>query len=759
MATFSYPLGGLDGLLRSPLVTATTRQALTGRLQTPLPPWPEQFTEAERATLAAVCARLLPPDSPLPADSAARRLAVRLVSGPGDGWRYDALPPDLEACLRGLRGLDETAAQGTTAADTPLFSSLAADHQEAILQAVAQDKAEGETWRTLNGKRFFEELLAALTELYASHPTVQEGMGYTGFADAAGWQRIGLDERETWETPAHKEARRSPLPSPAPRREAVPELPDPQRFREDEVVDAVIIGTGAGGGPLLWRLARAGLKVVALEAGRAWHPARDFATDEVAQEPLFWTDERLSAGANPLAFGNNNSGIGVGGSTLHYTAYTPRPQPDDFRLRTESGVGCDWPLAYEDLEGYFDELETFLGISGPSPYPWGPARKKGYPLAPLSLNGAAQLMARGAARLGLTTSPAPNAALSAPYYQPGIGWRPACTNRGFCQAGCSVGAKASVDVTFIPAAFGLGAEVRAEMFVTGFERDGQGRMKAVIYKTKDGREARQLCRNVFLCAGAIETPRLLLRAGLANGSGQVGRNFMAHTGIQVWGQFDEEIRPWKGIPGGLISEDTHRPKDADFAGGYLLQSIGVMPVTYAVQRARSDQPLHGAALGEHLKQYNHVAGINILGECLPSEENFVALSDEKDARGLPKPRVSFSAGDNETKLTAHAERTMRAIWEGAGGREPWSFQRFAHTIGTCRMGTDAGNSVVDRNGRVWDVPGLYLCDNSVFPSSLAVNPALTIMAVSLRTADQFLKKSNERKTRLSYPHQTEVRRR
>ena len=722
----SYPLGGLDELLRSPLVTEATRDALTQRMDAAPPDWPDVFPADERTTLIAVCARLLPPDSPLQPEGAARQYAQRLATGPGDGWRYDALPPDLEACRLGLRGLDESAAPER-------FVALPFEKQGAILQAVSQDKAAGETWRTLDGRRFFEETLAVLTALLVSHPRMQEAMGYPGFADAAGWQHIGLGERETWEaSPA------LPLPPPAKRREAVPETGDMRRFREDEVVDAVVIGTGAGGGPLLWRLARAGLKVVALEAGRAWHPARDFATDEVAQEPLFWTDERLSAGMNPLAFGNNNSGVGVGGSTLHYTAYTPRPHPDDFRLHTEFGVGRDWPLAFEELESYFDELETFLGISGPSPYPWGPPRKKGYPLAPLPPNGAAQLMVRGAAKLGLKTSPAPNAALSGPYYQPGVGWRPACTNRGFCQAGCSVGAKASVDVTFIPAAFGCGAEVRPETFVTGFERDGQGRMSAVIYRDKDGRETRQLCRNVFLCAGAIETPRLLLRAGLANDSGQVGRNFMAHTGVQVWGQFDQEVRPWKGIPGGLISEDTHRPKDADFAGGYLLQSIGVMPVTYATQRARSDRPLHGAALGEHLRQYNHVAGINILGECLPSDTNFVELSHENDARGLPKPRVHFTAGPNELKMTAHAEKTMRALWEAASGRELWSFQRFAHIIGTCRMGAEAADSVVDRDGRAWDVPGLYVCDNSVFPSALAVNPALTIMAVSLRTADRFL---------------------
>ncbi len=509
-----------------------------------------------------------------------------------------------------------------------------------------------------------------------------------------------------------------------------------RQFSLNETVDAVVIGTGAGGAPLLARLATAGLKVVALEAGNFWNPAEDFATDERAQDFLFWNDERLSAGSDPLAFGRNNSGTGVGGSTLHYTAYTPRAQPDDLRLNTEFGVGEDWPLSYADLEPYYDELEQFLGISGPSPYPWGPPRKQSYPLAPLPLNGAAQLMQRAGKKLGIRTSPAANAALSGSYYREGVGWRPACTNRGFCQAGCSVGAKASMDVTFIPLALHHGAEVRAESFVTQLVRDTSGRLSEVVYR-RAGREERQRCRAVFLCAGAIETPRLLLLNGLANESGQVGKNFMAHTGLQVWGEFDEEIQPFKGIPGGLISEDTHRPAGADFAGGYLLQSIGVMPVTYASQLARGTG-LWGENLRERMRAYPHVAGINILGECLPSAQNFMELAEEKDERGLPKPRVYFTNGENEKRLNAHAERLMRQLWEAAGARNVWRFPRNAHVIGTCRMGNDPDRAVVDADGRSFGIPNLYVCDNSAFPSALSVNPALTIMALSLRVADRFL---------------------
>lgn len=510
-----------------------------------------------------------------------------------------------------------------------------------------------------------------------------------------------------------------------------------RHYSENEPVDAVVIGTGAGGAPVVARLAAAGLSVVALEAGRHWDPEQEFATDELAQAKLFWTDERLSAGADPVAFGNNNSGVGVGGSTLHYTAYVPRSQSDDFRLYTDFGVGVNWPIEHRELEPYYDEVERLLGVSGPTPYPWGPTRAP-YPLPPLPLNGAAHLMHRGCDGLGIRTSPAPNAALSAPYFQEGIGWRPACTNRGFCQAGCSIRAKGSADVTFIPLALAAGAELRAESFATRLVIDRWKHVSGVVY-VHDGREHHQACHAVFLCAGAIETPRLLLLNGLANESGQVGRNFMAHTGVQLWGQFEEDVRPYKGVPGGLISEDTHRPADVDFAGGYLLQSIGVMPVTYASQVARGPG-LWGRALREHMRRYNHTAGINILGECLPDPHNYLELSNELDGRGLPKPRVHFSNGTNERRLTAHAEILMREIWALAGARDVWVFPRNAHVIGTCRMGRDSASAVVNSEGRAFDVSNLYISDNSTFPSALSANPALTIMALALRTADCFLKR-------------------
>ena len=294
-----------------------------------------------------------------------------------------------------------------------------------------------------------------------------------------------------------------------------------------------------------------------------------------------------------------------------------------------------------------------------------------------------------------------------------------------------------MDVTYLPLAVSHGAEIRAESMVHGIELNAAGNIAAVIYR-QGGVDHRQRCATVFLCAGAIETPRLLLHAGLANSSGQVGRNYMAHGATQVWGTFERETRPNKGYPSSLITEDRVRPDDADFAGGYLIQSLGIVPATWAQAVTRS-RGLWGKSLLTYLDRYNHVAGLGINGECLPQTGNFLELSEETDTLGVPKARIHFSAGPNETALTRHAELTMRALWNEAGAGDVWAVQRYAHTIGTCRMGGSATSAVVDGMGRSFDVSNLWICDNSVFPSALAANPALTIMALSLRTAEHYLR--------------------
>ena len=164
----------------------------------------------------------------------------------------------------------------------------------------------------------------------------------------------------------------------------------------------------------------------------------------------------------------------------------------------------------------------------------------------------------------------------------------------------------------------------------------------------------------------------------------------------------------------------------------------VEPLTWANSVARG-RGLWGKALTDYLKQYNRVAGIGINGETLPCDANVLTLSDETDALGMRKAHISFGYGSNEDKLNVHATTLMRQIWEAAGASDIWVLERVAHTLGTCRMGRNPDSSVVDAYGRSHEVENLWICDGSVFPSSLAANPALTIMALSLRTAGAFLK--------------------
>lgn len=504
-------------------------------------------------------------------------------------------------------------------------------------------------------------------------------------------------------------------------------------YPEGEAVDAVVIGTGAGGAPLLAKLASAGLRVVALEAGPNFTPER-FAFDETLADEIYWTEERLSGGSTPEAFGANNSGTGVGGSTLHWGAFVPRADARDLRLHTETGEGVDWPLTYDELKPYYEQVEAFIGVSGPQSYPWDASRR--YPLPPVLRNGPADLMAEACNNLGIRCADAPAAVVSRDFASEGGPLRYGCINCGFCHQGCRTGSKASMDVTYLPLAVAHGAEIRPESFVHGLERGGDGSIDAVVY-THRGRETRQRCRAVFLCAGAVETPRLLLHCGLANGSGQVGRNYMGHVATQVWGTFDHDVRMNRGYPSSLITEDFIRPEDADFAGGYLIQSLGVVPVTFgnAVARGRG---LWGQALLDYLGRYNALAGIGINGETLPCDANVLTLSEEVDGHGMRKARIDFGYSTNEQRLNAHATRVMRRIWEVAGAKDIWVLERVAHTIGTCRMGRDGGTAVVDPFGKSFEVDNLWISDGSTFPSSLAANPALTIMALALRTADRFL---------------------
>ncbi|MGF6738755.1 GMC family oxidoreductase [Paraburkholderia atlantica] len=511
----------------------------------------------------------------------------------------------------------------------------------------------------------------------------------------------------------------------------------PMRMYPDgEEVDFAIVGTGAGGGTLACRLAEKGFKVVAFDAGAWWRPLEEFASDEAHQEKLFWTDERICDGDNPLKLGHNNSGKAVGGSTVHFAMVSLRFRPEWFKSRSVLGYGADWPLDWREMWRYYGDVEDALKISGPVNYPWGPKRPR-YPYRAHELNAAALVLARGAEALGIGWSPTPLATISAPR-----GRAHPCVYRGFCVSGCATNAKQSALVTWIPRALRAGAEVRDLAMVGRVVTSDAGLATGVEY-LREGQWRFQRAKHVVVAGYAIETPRLLLMSansrfpdGLANSSGLVGKNLMAQSNQAVYGTFDEDIRWYKGPPSLALTEHwNYEDKGKDFFGGYCYMSQGPLPNGWvAVQNGRG---LWGDALGAEMLKYNHQAGLKIVGEMLPQQRNRVTLADEKDQYGLPIARVTYSWCDNDKRLIAHSLDFMEQALAAAGGKEIWrETDDTCHLNGTARMGDDPATSVVDADCRSWDIRNLWVCDGSVFPTVGGVNPSLTIQAIACRTADR-----------------------
>lgn len=509
-----------------------------------------------------------------------------------------------------------------------------------------------------------------------------------------------------------------------------------REHRDDDEVDFAIVGTGAGGGTLACRLAEAGFSVVAFDAGPYFRPLEDFASDEAHQSKLFWSEPRIVDGANPLKMGSNNSGRSVGGSTVHFAMVSLRFRPEWFKARSKLGYGVDWPIDWREMWKYYAEVEQALKISGPVRYPWGPKRPR-YPYRAHPLNAAAEYLARGAEALGVGWTETPLATLSAPR-----GKAHPCVYRGFCVTGCATNAKQSVLVTWLPRALAAGAEVRDLAMVGRIETE-RGRATGLHYH-REGRWRFQKARNVVVAGYAIETPRLLLHSassefpdGLANSSGLVGRNLMVQLNQAAWGQVDEEIRSYKGPPSLAISEHwNYEDSGKDYHGGWCYMSQGPLPITWA-KALSGGRGLWGQALVDEMNRANHSVGLKMVGEVLPNPDNRVTLTDETDRLGLPVPRVTFSLGPNEKAMIAHALDFMEASLRATGAREIWrETDDTCHLNGTARMGNDPATSVVNADCRSWDIPNLWICDGSIFPTVGGANPSLTIQALACRTADR-----------------------
>jgi choline dehydrogenase-like flavoprotein len=517
-----------------------------------------------------------------------------------------------------------------------------------------------------------------------------------------------------------------------------------RRFREYEEVDYVIVGVGSAGGVLLQRLARAGFNVVGIEAGPFWDTERDWVSDEAGSHELYWTEPRVTGGTDPLALGANNCGKGVGGGSVHWAAFTPRLHPSDFEVYTRDGVGADWPITYDDIKPYYEQLELEMPVAGPAHYPWG--HPHGYAYGPHPMGGVGNALIKGCTALNIPVSiGGPVAILSGSH-----GDRPHCIYRGFCIQGCKVGAKASTLVTHVPDAIKTGAEIRDRSMVSRVELGKDGRVNGVHYFDIEGHSHFQKAKAVILSGYAIETPRLLLNStcpghekGLGNSSGTLGRYLMAQAGNVVMGRFDQPVRMYKAPPAHALTEEFYEtnPKNG-FARGFAIQTVGPLPVAFGKQILAAKKAW-GWGLRREMMDYNHWAAFGLLGEILPWDDNRVTLSEDTDRFGLRVAHVSFNLHDNDKKLIKAAKEKTEEVMQAAGANQVVQEARYAHLVGGCRMGANPRKSVVDKFGRSHDVPNLFVCDGSVFPTQGSANPGLTIQALAARTADYLISQGDK----------------
>ena len=518
--------------------------------------------------------------------------------------------------------------------------------------------------------------------------------------------------------------------------------------RQPEPVDVCIVGSGAGGAVLAKELAEAGLKVVVLEAGPRFEPSR-YPTDaydfEIRAPEVFAPDDPrrdVYTWGTPHWF-HYSRVKGVGGSTLVYVGVTPRFHPSDFRTRSLDGVGEDWPLTYENLAPYYDRVENILGVAGDDAgNPFAPPRRIPYPTPPHPFNCASQHLKAAADRLGWHVAHTPVAIPTVPWKG-----RPNSIGCGACRLGCKIRAKSSMDVTYIPLAEATGnVEIRERCMAFEVTVDEQGRARSVRYFDPQGREREQRARVIALAGNAVETPRLLLMStsslfpdGLANSSGLVGKYFMEHIAVFATLVLPERVDAWKGIPAGGIIQDFYETRaEHNFARGFTLEINGGWQWPISVARR-----IPGWGV-EHKRRmfevFGRTVGLGSVGEQLPDERNQVELDPEvKDSYGLPAPRITNAARENDQAMIAAIIQRMRELADAAGAtflQEPrYAPGRSSHYMGTCRMGTDPSRSVVNPWQQTHDVPNLFIVDSSVFVTGAAVNPSLTIMALATRAAE------------------------
>ena len=515
-------------------------------------------------------------------------------------------------------------------------------------------------------------------------------------------------------------------------------------LNDDSVV--VVIGSGAAGGTVAHELCQKGIKVVLLEAG-ARQSLATFVNDEwKAFGQTAWLDKRTTSGTWRVS--KDFSGLPawicktVGGSTVHWAGASLRLQEHEFRVKTEYGdmPGAnllDWPLTLKELEPYYAKAEDKMGVT----------RTNGIPGLPGNNN--FKVMYNGAKRLGYKDVHTGRMAINS---RPRDG-RPACMQIGFCFQGCKVGAKWSTLYVEIPKAEATGnLDLRPECQALMIRHDARGKVTGVLYADKAGTQHVQKARVVCVACNSIESPRLLLNSasskfpnGLANSSGQVGKNYMRHMTGSVYAIFDKPVNMHRGATmAGIITDESINKPARGFVGGYEMETLSLgLPFMAAFLNPGA----HGEPFTEALDHYTHMAGMWLVGEDMPQEKNRVSLHpSEKDQHGLPVPNVHFDDHPNDIAMRSHAYRQGSAVYQAVGALKTYEVPPYpsTHNLGTNRMSAKPSDGVCNKWGQTHDIPNLFVSDGSQFTTGGAENPTLTIVTLAIRQAEYIADQMSKR---------------
>jgi choline dehydrogenase-like flavoprotein len=506
-----------------------------------------------------------------------------------------------------------------------------------------------------------------------------------------------------------------------------------KQFELDDQSVVVVIGSGAGGGTIANELAQKGIDVVCLEAGSRLTLADVENNPPVMDAKMGWHDKRIGAFLWVCKT--------VGGTTMRWSGVTPRLQEHEFRALSTYGqidagtTLIDWPVTYEELVPYYDKAESKIGVSGTHGIP------------PSEETNNYKVFKTGAKLAGYQQVTSERMAIN-PVARDG---RPGCQQIGFCYAGCAIGAKWSTLYTEIPKAELTGHfELRADAMAVRVNHDKAGKVTGVTYSDQNGDMHEQKARAVCVAGNVVETARILLNSesalfpqGLANSSGHVGRNYMRHTFGAAVAVMPKPVNLHRGArQTGILFDEQNHDDSRGFAGGYQLQAIGGDPYTMSNTIGG-----WGSEPAVFMENYTHQAGLFICGEDPPEADNRISLHPtEKDANGLPVPLIEYRNHANTDAMRDHAIAASRRIYESLGASHFWGGDApvGCHNMGVARMSTAPTDGVTNRWGQAHDVPNLFVSDGSVFSSSGAGNPTLTIVALAIRQADHIAERMQQK---------------